>query len=75
MTDCCETRCINGQNCPVRSVRAGGPPPDDLPVQFVGDEPIEPPVNQEPKPDSDNSLAWYVAVVVLCGLAVFLWSY
>lgn len=35
---CCTYKCTDGQDCPVRRVRAGGPPPADLQVDFAPEE-------------------------------------
>jgi len=34
--NCCDyDQCTEGPGCPVRRVRAGGPPPPDMPVDFA----------------------------------------
>ncbi len=47
--NCCDYNCTQGRDCPARKgyaqrkVRAGStPPPDDLVIDFAGDEPAEP---------------------------------
>lgn len=57
--NCCDQDCHQGDHCPARAtrrVKAGGPPPSDLPVLFA-----------EPEPTTGWALGDIIAVVIFAG--------
>ncbi len=66
MTNCCNDYgdCTQGRHCPVRRVRAGGPPPDDLPIQYAEEE-----------PDFTNVAIFITVVSIVFAIVAMAWSH
>lgn len=69
--NCCDEYgdCQQGRNCPARTrrVRAGGPPPDELPIQYA-DDGVEP-------PDFVGIAIFIVVVSIIFALVAMAWSH
>lgn len=66
--NCCEHKCTEGHNCPVRRVRAGGPPPSDLPAPGADFHP------EDIRTDAAKELGKYARWIAGLLAAVFLLS-
>jgi hypothetical protein len=68
--NCCDYNCTQGRNCPVRKVKAGAPPPDDLPIQFAGPEPDY----DDPRGDVEIVLIILMASASVALLILSVWN-
>lgn len=66
--NCCDEfgECNQGRDCPVRKrrVRAGGPPPDELPIQYAEDD----------APDFVNVAIFIVIVSTIFAVVALAWG-
>lgn len=60
--DCCTYECNQGRDCPVRRVRAGGPPPDDQISYWIPDQPAE--------KDNQDLIDFMLACAVIVSIVV-----
>jgi hypothetical protein len=67
--NCCDGECHQGRDCPARTrrVRAGGPPPDGLPIQY-GDGDLEP-------PDFVGVAIFICIVSIMFAIVAMVWSH